>query len=91
MLRFGFGNASDSEDVVAYVTRIDLQTMLEGGFLLFPAQKRFFTSWPFGKTEEDDKKEEEKPLINVNDYEYIMYIGNYPLHIKKGEKWIVIK
>ncbi len=91
MLRFGFGNASDSEDVVAYVTRIDLQTMLEGGFLLFPAQKRFFTSWPFGKTEEDDKKEEEKPVINVNDYEYIMYIGNYPLHIKKGEKWIVIK
>lgn len=89
MLRFGFGNAGDSEDVVAYVTRIDLQTMSEGGFLLFPAQKRFFTSWPFGKMEEDDK-EEEKPVINVNDYEYIMYIGNYPLHIKKGEKWIII-
>lgn len=89
MLRFGDEGSSDAPRVVAYARRVEMSLLKENGLLLFPKQLLTFSSWPFGRVEED-KEEEKEEETEVVKGEFLMRFGSYLLQVKDGVKQLVV-
>ena len=74
---------------MAYVTRVDMENMVEGGVLLFGTQEVVFTSWPFGKL--DGVEDVFFPGFNGEKEVLLWQIGGYELWVKNGEKVLIVR
>ena len=89
MLCLGYGRDGSSNQLVAYVNRANVDVMTGKGFLLFATgevEMPTFTTWPFGKLNSVDD-------VRVSDKtqgEYLLHMGNAVLHIKNGQKTLIV-
>ena len=89
MLYMGYGSSGVNDEIVAYVTRVDMENMVEGGVLLFGTQEVVFTSWPFGKL--DGVEDVFFPGFNGEKEVLLWQIGGYELWVKNGEKVLIVR
>ena len=59
------------------------------GMLLFAEEKKYYTTWPFGRM--DSIEDVIVPDSNGENEDYILYLGNYELHIQNGKKWLLMR
>lgn len=86
MLRFGNMGNNEVPEIMGYACRVEMDLLKKNGLLLFPKQLMTFTSWPFGRVEEDKPEESEEVIKG----QFLMQFGSYILQVKDGVKQLII-
>lgn len=85
---FGEDMETPSNGIIAELLRVEVDKMTKNGVLLFPAMKREFTSWPFGRL--DGVEEVISPDFNVEKGTYVLRMGNWELRVVNGNKYLYL-
>ena len=89
MLFYGRGADFSHDEIVVYPAKVTLELMKSDGMLLFAEEEKYYTTWPFGRM--DGIKDVILPDFNGESEDYILYLGNYELHIQNGRKWLLMR